>query len=406
MGPRVTATPTWIRRSSRRKRHGSVPESRASTHPVLALQREVGNQAVGRLIQRYADCSPTRMSLAKCPPRQKGEPETAKNGAMVFVPELNMGSGGKGVLIANFDINSAAIKANLAQTIYWKQFLRGAGKNKKKWRIEGFSDCQGGEKGNQPLREKRAKAILSILPAPLRANITATEGASPGDCISENSTAAQRTFNRSVSLILEESTYDFKGETIEGKVERDEPKTAGCSDDQRKRLAIAFPLARRIGENAMAAISGMQRGSPEEALLKKFFGPDAFKERWHIKQGYHAALKALANRPDYKCVPDGTSPCSSGTSGYVGPHAVIFGSPTIVCHYGFYGDNIELADTILHEASHVGGWTRDIDYCMPSRGCTNLPTTDELVPGIGLSDVGAVNNADSYGRFASELFRR
>lgn len=149
---------------------------------------------MGRLIQRYADCSPTRMSLAKCPPRQKGEQETAKSGAMVFVPQLNMGTGEKGVLIANFDINSAAIKANLGQTIYWKQFLRGAGRNKKKWRIEGFSDCQGAEKGNQPLRERRAKAIQSILPTPLRANITTTEGASPGDSISENSTAAQRTF--------------------------------------------------------------------------------------------------------------------------------------------------------------------------------------------------------------------
>ena len=75
-----------------------------------------------------------------------------------------------------------------------------------------------------------------------------------------------------------------------------------------------------------------------------------------------------------------------------------------MCSSAFDVDHIELADTILHEASHLGAWTNDIDYCSRSSGC-NLPTTAEVLPGIGLTDRGALNNADSYGRFASELFR-
>jgi hypothetical protein len=163
-------------------------------------------------------------------------------------------------------------------------------------------------------------------------------------------------------------------------------------------------MARRLGEHAMATIASMRRGTPEEALLRKFFGSHAFEERWHIKQTYSQALKAFQTDPTYTCVAQGTDPCESGTQAYVGAHAIIFGNPTVVCSSAFTSDVIELADTILHEATHLGAWTNDLEYCSLSSGCT-LETTDEKVPGIGLSDRGAINNADSYGRFASELFR-
>jgi len=415
-----TSTRGKIRSPRRHKREDAEAASaRASGHLVLDLQRKLGNQTVGRLIQaqrdaaigdryvqRYANCFPPRMSGLECPPRQKGEKETARTGQMAFLPQLDLpGTGEKGVLIANFDIGSAAIKSNLAQTIYWKQFLNSAHTDQKKWRIEGFSDCQGKEKNNQSLRERRAKAVLALLPEPLRANITSAEGAVRGDCITENSNAPQRTLNRSVAILLVESTYDFEGDTIEDQLERQEPDTSGCSVAQRDRLAIAFPLARRMCENAMAAISGMERGSSDEALFRKFFGSRAFEKRWRIKQGYNRALKAIASNPTFKCVKQGTDPCGASIAGYIGAHAIIFGDPVIVCEHGFTDpDNIELADTVLHEASHLGDWTNDLEYCSKATGCS-LDTTDEIFPGIGLSDRGAINNADSYARFASELFR-
>src|SRR5262244_2396857 len=108
---------------------GAGPATRravAAVHPLLQLQRTLGNRAVSRLarsasgphIQRYADCTPPRMSMVSCPSRQKGEKETARNGAMVFLPQLTIPETREtGVLIANFDIGSHAIKANLASTI-------------------------------------------------------------------------------------------------------------------------------------------------------------------------------------------------------------------------------------------------------------------------------------------------
>jgi hypothetical protein len=284
---------------------------------------------------------------------------------MAFFNELTIpDSGDKGVLVANFAIGSAAIKPNLKGMILWKQFLADAQTHKKKWRIEGFSDCQGSEAGNKSLRDRRAQAVLSILPPTLKANVTSAKGAHIRACITENWDAPERTLNRSVALILEESTYDFTGTTITENLERDEPDSEGCAKKYRDRLAIAYPLARRMAENAKAEISGMTRGSPEEALLRKFFGSRAFDYRWRISQGYTAALRALKGGPRYKCVPQGTDPCDSpSTSGAVGAHAIIFGNPVVVCDYAFSSpDNIELADTILHEASHVGDLTYDLEY--------------------------------------------
>ena len=53
------------------------------------------------------------------------------------------------------------------------------------------------------------------------------------------------------------------------------------------------------------------------------------------------------------------------------------------------------------EVSHLWRWN-ERHRLWRSTGC-NLPTTAEGFPGIGLTDRGqALNNADSYGRFASE----
>jgi hypothetical protein len=326
---------------------------------------------------------------------------------MVFLDLKIPGSGEQGALIANFDIGSAVIKPNLGMTIYWRNFLATISRNKSKWKIVGFADCQGSEGANARLRQHRADAVRRILPAGLQSSITATEAASPGNCITENTTAADRTMNRSAALILQESTVDMPPEEVRDSFERKEPDTEGCSSAARERLAVAYPLASRLAELAMALINSMERGSSQEALFKNFFGSNAFAERWRIKRGYMDALGALKASPTYKCVPQGKSPCEkASTDAYTGARAILlFGSPIVICDQGFAdASNLELADTILHEASHAGAWTNDLDYCGAS-GCS-LDTTDEVLPGIGLTDRGAVNNAASYARFASQAYLR
>jgi hypothetical protein len=123
-------------------------------------------------------------------------------------------TGEEGVLIANFDIGSAAIKRNLHETLFWKQFLQKVAANRSQWTILGFTDCQGAESRNTRLREDRAAAVFNILPPEIKPQIVSHEAAPIFDCITENNTAADRTLNRSVAFVLGDRTAKLKAEDV------------------------------------------------------------------------------------------------------------------------------------------------------------------------------------------------
>ena len=56
-------------------------------------------------------------------------------------------------------------------------------------------------------------------------------------------------------------------------------------------MAIAFPLAEQMIRKAIQAIQMMDAGSPEEGLLKRYFGTDAFSRRMDIRKGFQETLK-------------------------------------------------------------------------------------------------------------------
>jgi hypothetical protein len=67
---------------------------------------------------------------------------------------------------------------------------------------------------------------------------------------------------------------------VTDRLERKEPSTSDCSPEQRRALAVAVPLAKKLAEHAMALIDSMERGSREEALLKKVSGTVAVEHGW------------------------------------------------------------------------------------------------------------------------------
>ena len=81
-----------------------------------------------------------------------------------------------------------------------------------------------------------------------------------------------------------------------------EPDNEECSEDQRKHLAIAFPLAEMMIRNAMGEISEMEKGSIEEDVFIRHFGKDAFSHRWHIKSTYSDILRQWKGGPTYPYV--------------------------------------------------------------------------------------------------------
>ena len=170
-----------------------------------------------------------------------------------------------------------------------------------------------------------------------------------------------------------------------------------CSPDQKKRMAVSFPLGKRMIQTARRVISSMKKGSEEEKLFMKYFGKDAFEHRWHIDRGYMDTLRAWDGSPSYRCVPQGTDPCEdSSTEGYTGAKALLTGHGIVMCENAFkhYPDDaIGLAEVIVHEEAHALDWDRDIEYCNHTTGCPLTTTQAEA-------------NADSYSAFAGAAFRQ
>jgi outer membrane protein OmpA-like peptidoglycan-associated protein len=168
-------------------------------------------------IQRWADCKPARLSLEDCPPRKPGEVSRALSRKMFFFDDLKndpaLGTGETGALIAYFDIGSARMKPILDNAL-WTVFLEQIALKRSKWRLLGFTDCQGEEGLNQNLRKERAQAIFNFLPQAIQSQIISHDGAPITDCITENNTEDDRGLNRSVAFILEESIVSEPPEAI------------------------------------------------------------------------------------------------------------------------------------------------------------------------------------------------
>ncbi len=189
-------------------------------------------------LQRWASCSPARLSLEDCPPREAGEVARARSGAMFFLPSLiDPATGAKGVLIANFDIGSARIKDNLHSTIYWQRFLDDVVAKGSQWNILGFTDCQPAVGGNPKIREDRAAAVYDILPPAVKALVLSRAGAPMYQCVTDNTYAADRTFNRSVALIWAgTNTTDFPSKEVVAP----EPPKFVCGPDVSAEFANAI----------------------------------------------------------------------------------------------------------------------------------------------------------------------
>jgi len=348
-------------------------------------------------VQRYASCVRARLSTQDCPSRMKGEKETARSGPMVFLPQLSIPGEGKGVLIANFDIGRSAIKPNLHSTIYWQQFLSGLQGDQTMWRIVGFSDCAGKAALNTALRADRANSVLSLLPGELKRRITSTEGAAMHNCITENDTPGDRTLNRSVALLLTESTYDMPEEKIEGTIEKPEgPSYDDCEPGDRDLIKKWDAIGTVMAGKALAGLEQYRaddadnRGSQLVAdLLVDSFGFQGGGPHLRaVIQGFTRTYDVFKGDDyQYECEDD----CD-------GDHAYVYAvwSDVHMCmdalrtRGDLYG-----AGVAVHEMTHYATDTDDLEYFY-----YGSPATTSLHPD------DAIGNADSYMAFASEYYKR
>ncbi len=306
------------------------------------------------------------------------------------------------VVIADFKVDDGALRP-ATESLFRKYWLPTFDKAAlSSLEVLGFNDCVGWESRNLQLRQQRAQAVARLLPG-ISAN------AAPfGEYPAANSSERGRALNRAVMIRpkIKPPPPPPPPRKHEATVTTQEPDTKNCTTDQRRQLSIAFPAARLMAERALKEISSGNRGPVFTLLLERYFGPDALSHLPEIRAGYAKILNNWTDwdkRFDCETQTEGSCPNDDPhmvTLAYIKKKRRIF-SPnqafgTVhVCAEAFNtpGDMQQLSATVLHELSHRLDNTSDKKYCEDHVGWCGA-----------LSTRAAIDNADSYARFAREIF--
>jgi len=302
------------------------------------------------------------------------------------------------VLISDFGVGDDALKPSTAAELHTSGWIANWDKpTGSPLEVLGYTDCSGGEYDNALLRFKRGQNVAALFPQ-ARPNMKSAGAARMGEFLADNSSARGRALNRSVILrklkpaptpVPTPAPTPTPAPEQYVTIKRREPSTEECDKDQRFRLSVAFPAARMMAQYAIEVISGMHKGSEEEAVLIKYFGKDSYAHRWHIKQGYVDTLRAWKRDTTFQCHQQKTGRCVENpnkvTLGYVIKAAKLFGGNIHICERAFKLKDVDLAEVVLHEASHLLDWTTDRQYCNLKTGArwarvmrriTPIPTPD------------------------------
>jgi hypothetical protein len=122
-------------------------------------------------------------------------------------------NGVSGLVIGNFAIGEAATKPDLLGNQTWRDFLlQMAASSNLRWEILGYTDCTGSETVNRDLRQRRADAVFSLLPAQMRARVQGAASAPLEDCVAGSASENDRALNRSALIRLVSTEIAFEPE--------------------------------------------------------------------------------------------------------------------------------------------------------------------------------------------------
>jgi hypothetical protein len=142
----------------------------------------------------------------------------------------------------------------------------------------------------------------------------------------------------------------------------------------------------------MLGISSAAPETPQvKALLRKYFSDDGTSTYLHVLAGLRDIASGLRAGVTYECENPGSFMYNHFCGGnYAYVRLPIVAVNVHVCASAFGRSDQALATTLVHENSHMYGWTDDNQYCSPVSGCS-------------LDRWAAYDNADSYARFAEEI---
>lgn len=376
---------------------GHFDPTSASGRRLLAHELSHTLQQLGTTpsVQRYVPCTRARMSLQDCPDREPDE-EGKSHRAPMIVEYLTDPEAG--FLVANFDIGKSSVKPGLTRHVNWPTLVSTVSAAGSEWEIEGLSDCHGAEPLNTGLRKERAVAVRAALPPAAAAHIVGTSGAALNDCVTTNDNMIAREWNRGVMVKAVRREIVFDDDEIKGKRPVPGPvdqPTADCNDQQKKEVAHAQPIAVDMVRNALFELRD-HSSSKVKKLLRKYFNSDDERAFARVHDGLLNVVKGLTSDVKLECEERGSvmynhfcpESNTSVTTAYVRSHWVAL--RVHLCEAAFGKPDLELAETLVHEFSHMWDATSDRRYCW--KDCSTL------APDV------AFDNADSYAGFAHDLY--
>lgn len=333
---------------------------------------------------------------AQCPSYETGELEKSRTqkGHLandVFIPSTMSLINRQGdLIIADFGVNWGSVKESTRNDPVFQQWIN-AFENNPEYSLEitGYSDCSGFELYNDFLRKRRAKKVFQLLDK-ARARVNSVSAAPENEYLIDNADAPSRAINRGVAIHFTR-TFSYQPDIIDVDKPKPKPKpktkpqtekvdTEDCDKSQVDALSRAMPLAKKMVRAALGEIEN-------EHLMKKYFGKDAMKHRYHIKQNFVSILDGLKWGPTFECE-DSDSWWCDGAVARVIP---IVGLNIHICPAAIANGDDYLARTLVHEAGH---------------GFAFIFIPDDLCEGGWTgSTTDAEDNADCYGEFAGEALK-
>lgn len=412
---------TALRSEVAAERTSPRPAPVPTEHALLWLQRTAGNAAVSQwvarsegrapaTVARCPDCggtctdaedealderSPKEVPTVQrtpgtdagtpdCPGYEPGEQQRSHSASGILGKDVL--PRGTALLVADFGVDQSAVHAQAGNDADLQAWV-GEFESDSSYRISilGLDDCVGDRTKREQLRKQRAEAVRGILGPEAQKGVLVADGAPVDEYTADNTTSGGRALNRG-ALLMFHREVDMQPIEVTAKPPPKPPKreTADCSDEQTEALSRSHAIAIRMVEKATASIPGADSTDPVvKALLRKYFRDDGVSTHMHVRSGFRGIMSGLKDDFKFECEDD----CDSGDLAYVIP---LIGFRVHVCKAAF-GDDDELAATIIHECAHMYDFSFGDTYC--EGGCpTSMDRWD------------AYSNADSYSEFAQEVF--
>lgn len=364
----------------------------AATAPAVGRNDDAGFPLIpGRSSEEPIQRKRLESTALGCPGYGRGEVARSRTADGILPSDVILRGPGA-LLIADFGVGRSMVKDAAKKDPLLLSFFHDF-ENDQGYRLNvlGLDDCVGSPGTRERLRRDRAMRVLDLLGPRARTRVEFAGAATLDHYTISYSSSGGRAMNRGV-LVMFHRDIEGKPIAVRGTRPRENAPTSGCTAGEKSEIDRALPVAKAMVGRAIRAVSGTSDAAVR-AMLRKYFNDDSDNTRGAVRAGLRKVLSGLEWGVTYECERPGSwfyeHFCGHPTTAYVRKWV---GFRVHLCDGAFGRPTDHLAETLIHENSHMFDFTDDEEYCSLVDGCSpDLDTED------------ALDNADSYSSFAWDV---